>query len=221
MSLDSLTASARAGLGRPVTRARTEIVATCLLVVDLPDELAQTVGLDEDHYSLARLIASEGYGSRRDPGATNRGRASAAVAITQTCLCAAARRGKTPTSLLTWHAVPRLLGHYGEQRGRWASTTIDPRPWHIEVGRQVLAGEVPDLAQGATQFLDPSVWLDGGGAQRGRPLRPLGEVLRRWCRTSAWIGPIPSVATRYLALFRPEPSSARRAAALAALEAAF
>ena len=157
-----------------------------------PAELAAAAGLSREEYALARCIRSEGYGG--DPV----GRAAAAVAIGQ-----AVRNGAELSKLsierkLTNSQFAAASGLYGEQAGRYAATTLDPRRWDGEVARAVLAGGLPDLAQGGHKFVDPRVFA--GGTQAGRALDRFVEVMTSWVLDDGlvWKGHIPTVDAFHL-----------------------
>lgn len=177
-------------------------------VADEPAALASSADCDLDTYSLARVLASEGYGGGAD------GYAAALVAIGQASLNVAARNGLSITAQCV-KAHGDANGHYGQQtQGREFATTEDPTAWHIECARQIRAGEVPDLAFGAHQYLDPSVWASRANSEH--PLEPFSTVITRWHDSYkwAWAGSIPSVNPFYLMLFYPEGDEETRADSL-------
>jgi hypothetical protein len=191
---------------------------TVLVCRTPPDVLAQSAGATLEEYSLARCVASEGWGG--DLG----GRTEAAVVIAQ-CVANCARRSKPFSKQpiadkLLWSKFPAARGLFGEQRGRYAATTRDATHWHLMVARAVLAGRVPDLARGGTSFLDPHVWRVSG-MQSGRKLEPLDSVLQRWTGAYGleWVGPIEGIDSRYLLVFRPQKDPKLRAASLARIRA--
>lgn len=196
-----------------LTRAPTTQVGTAdglvTIVPTEPATLAHRAGLPLETYSLARCIASEGYSGAEE------GKAAAAVAIGQ-----AIRNGAGSSSItakLIRSRYPAAHGFYGEQSGRYAATTRDPKRWHGLVAAAVLAGDVPDLARGATMFLAPTVYA-GKGTQAGRPLGPFDVRMRKWHSIDqdgyeqAWIGQIPTVDAGHLLVFRDESSAAKREA---------
>lgn len=184
-----------------------------MYIATSPAQLAAQAGVDIETYSLARVLASEGYGGE------DVGEIWAIVAIAQAVVNTARARGKNITALVTastW-GTP-LAGHYGEQSGRYAATSADPREWHLAVARAVLQGAVPDLARGATQFFDPLV--QDGGVQRGTKIKTADAILQSWHAHSAWIGQVPMIDPYALMFLRPEPNPVLRAAALSAALAA-
>lgn len=180
------------------------------IVNELPPELAKAASVDMETYSLARVIASEGY--------SGDDYALAMVGIGSVIKNEARRRFKDDpnaiTRLLIYSQFPAAKDHYGEQSGRYAATTRDPMKWHVLFAKALLDKDLPDITKGATQFLDP--W-GPGGTQKNKRLEPFPEVMKRWHSKSAWIGEIPGLDTLSLAFFRPEPDEAKRESALASL----
>lgn len=200
------------GSGTSVTSTTTTLVGTVdgpVAVVSVaPAALAARAGEPSDVYALGRVVRSEGYG-----GAVV-GKAAAGVAIAQAVRNAAG--AGSITAKLIRSKYPAAAGLYGEQSGRYASTRLDPSRWHMQLAHAVLDGDVPDLARGATMFLDPHVYV--GGTQAGRALERFDAVMRRWHSVDqagygmAWVGPIPTVDAGHLMLFREESSAAAREA---------
>lgn len=186
-----------------------------VIVSEPPATLAARAGATPEEYALARLIASEGYGGTGDD-AEARGR----VAIAQAVVNEARRQRKSVLSLLTEHKDGFMNGYFGSQKAkRYAATTRDPKRWDLEIARAVLRGSVPDLAQGATNFLDPEIWGRAAArgttaTQGGNPLKAFETVVNDWHKDKAWIGPILGIDSYYLMLFRKESNPAARAASL-------
>ena len=207
-TLHELQESARAaGLG-PLLHPSTELVtvAGVRVVPNDPTELATAAELDLNTYALARMLASEGYPGPRAEAAAG------FVAIAQCAVHKARRRGLDVAQLLLRSTVEEAAGHFGEQRGRWASTRQDPRRWHAEVAAEVLAGGPAegDVAQGGEGFLHPS-----GMGDR------LWSVLKRWHDGgAAWVGPSPHFTPSALVIVAPDASRTERDIAYRALRAA-
>lgn len=203
-------------LAERVTRAELRPIAPGdrrVVSVDTAAAIADGSGVGREVYALARVLASEGYWRRGSALAH-----TVAAIVQGQCVANTAAAAKTTIlARVTRHRDPELAGRFGSQSGRYVSTAEDPRRWHVAAARAVLRGDLPDLARNGRQFLNP--YLQLGGTQAGRALRPLNEVLERWHRTAAWVGPIPGLDTMHLAVFRPEANAARRAKALAALKA--
>lgn len=123
-----------------------------------PAELAGQAGEDLETYSLARALSSE------------EGRSSDAVKalVAHAIRNEASRRGSSITGLVTRAKLAAHGGRYGTQRNieegtagynasdRYCSTAQDPYAGDVEIARGVLAGTIPDLTDGATQFDRPS-----------------------------------------------------------------
>lgn len=185
-----------------------------------PAQLAQDAGVDLETYSLARCLASEGYGTSADPDNTDRGKPVAIVAIAQAVRNKAkAKWNGSITKTLTystWAAKDPALPqwHYGEQSGRYASTSADPNRWHIEVAKAVLNDTVPNIVGDAYMFFDPKT--QDGGVQAGKRIQPADVTLTDWHSRNAWIGPIAGLDSYYLMFLRPESDAKVRAQALSA-----
>lgn len=185
-----------------VTTVPTGTGGTVKIALASPADLAAQAGLSRDANALGRVIRSEGYGSSQDPERTARGRAAAAVAIGQAIRNGADLAKRSIEAKLTASNFVAAAGYFGEQSGRYASTTLDPTMWTGQVAQAVLANDVPDLAQGAHKFLDMAVFARG--EQAGRPLDSLKNVLTSWMLHDGleWVGPIPTVDPFYLILLR-------------------
>jgi hypothetical protein len=148
-------------------------------------------------------MKSEGYGGPVDQ------KARAIIAIGQAVRRMAMSKfplDATPiTRLLTASTFSIARNRYGEQGGRYASTRLDPKPWHIEVAKAILDGDLPEIVPRSTKFLDP--WTPGA-TQRGRKLPDFVKVMENWHRKDhyAWAGPVDGIDTGALAFFYPEPS---------------
>lgn len=160
-----------------------------------PASKASHLGLDLDTYAASRLIASEGYGGPKPE------KPLALTGIIWAAKNVAKKRVTTLAKVLLKSSDPEANGHFGEQHGRWASTRIEPKPYHIEIAQRVMLGQIPDPTGGATGFLDASVWEKG--LQAGRKLRPLAEILMGWAGEKMWTGPVAGITTAYLAFFKP------------------
>jgi len=180
------------------------------VVNELPPELAKAAGTDLETYSLARVIASEGY--------SGDDYALAMVGIGNVIKNEARRRNGDDslaiTRLLVYSQFPVAKDHYGEQSGRYAATTRDPMKWHVLFAKALMDKDLPDITKGATQFLDP--W-GPASTQKKKRLEEFPDVMERWHKKSAWIGELPGLDTLSLAFFRPEPDEAKRNSALASL----
>jgi len=184
-----------------------------------PSALASAAGVDLETYSLARCIASEGYGNRRkDPEGTAQAAPIAAVGIAQAVRNNAKLGGKSITAMLTYSTwgktndIPQ--GRYGEQSGRYAATSADPNRWHLAVAKAVLNDEVPNLVGAAHKFFDPET--QDGGTQAGKTISDAATVLTSWHKENAWIGVVPGTDPYYLMFLRKEANPAVRQAALQA-----
>jgi hypothetical protein len=185
-----------------------------------PADLAAQAGLSREAYALARCITSEGYGGSVLPKRLqelgldpNYGRAAAAVAIGQAIRNGARLDGgKSIESKLTYSKFVAARGYFGEQSGRYASTTLDPTMWAGQVAQAVLADEgLPDLARGAHKFLDLAVYKTG--IQAGKQIPPLDATLTSWMLEEGlvWKGPVPTIDTYHLAILgRGSASLAQR-----------
>jgi hypothetical protein len=197
----------------PVTTIRDGAAVTIYILYApaLPIELARKAGVkDIDVYSLARLLASEGFS-----GADYTLAMMLMGTVTRRVAKARYPKSATPiTTLLTYSIFPVARGHYGEQSGRWAATTQDPTRWHVLMADAILHDEIPDMTRGAVKFVDP--WPPGA-VQQGKPLRPFDKVMRSWHGINnrlAWVRSIPGIEDHALALFAPERDPAKRANAL-------
>lgn len=194
-----------------VTQAKTAQVTagngTVLIATDPPSVLAKQADATEDEMSLARALKSEGYG-----GPVSQ-KARAIAAIGQAIMNKAASVGKSVTELLTHSDFPNATGHYGEQSGRYAATSQDPRPWHLKLAKALLRHELPDIANGGMYFLDP--W-EPGAEQRGKKLEPFEDVLRRWHEKYHYVRvPMPGITEDALMMFKPSTDSVAIAESLA------
>lgn len=179
-----------------------------------PGQLAQQAGLSQEEYTLARMIASEGYSG----GGGYLGETVGRVCLAQAVRNEAKRRGKTITELCTRD------GHYGTQNWViYCATSKDPVRWHGDIARAVLAGDVPDLVRGATNFVPPSLWGNAANAgqeatQSGNKLKAFTDLMASWHTSKAWIGDvIPGLNPYHLLLLKNEPSAERRRASLQAV----
>jgi hypothetical protein len=201
---------------RPVKGTAVDYGSGKTIIAESPTTLASRAGYSVEEFALGRLIASEGYG-----GEGRTAEATARTALAQAVVNEARRRKMSIVDLLTRSSDSVLLpGFFGSQKAKiYAATTKDPTKWDLEIARAVLRGSVPDLAKGATNFLDPEIW---GGAiargttptQGGYALGKFEEIITSWHKDKAWIGPIPGVDSYYLMLFRKEPNPAARAVSL-------
>lgn len=169
---------AQPGMNSRVTRSTLVSVPTGTgdtieVIQELPAELARQANTTLEAYSRARVLAGEGYGGDVS------GKAAATIAIGQVLDVEKKRRKKSSITQLvtdcTWDVGD---GRYGRQRGRYVATTSDPTRWQLAVAEALEAGGLPDLAQGAHHFLDPSNYV--GGKQAGRDLGPIEVRLRAW-----------------------------------------
>ena len=223
MSIADLTAQ-RGETGQLVLATRAPTSGD--VVTGDPSTLAGQAGVDVEVYSLARLAASEGYD---DPRSSDESRTVAAVLECQAVLNKARARGVTVTAHLlraVWSGGARAPGdgHYGRQGSksagyRDASTFNDPSYWHLAVAQAVIDGTVPDLAAGATDFLDPHLM---GGVQNGIALESTRAVAQRWADQDqlAWIGDVPGLDPYWFAAFRKEGDADMRRLQVDALLAA-
>ncbi len=193
-------------------------VGTTGIVPESPTELAKQANVPVDQNSLARMLASEGYGKK----SSLRGRALAYIGMGQAILNVANARKTSVTSVLTASTKEAGKGHYGRQNSklggtRKAATTDDPTFAELVFARAILDGsydgnELPNIAQGATMFVDPLVFK--GGMQAGQKLRSFDDVMTDWHKQVAWIGPVEGISSSHLVFLRPESSATKRAASL-------
>lgn len=177
-------------------------------VPETPNELARAAGLDVETYALSRMLASEGYS-----GDDSRGRAATFVGMAWTVRNAAQASGMPVSHKLTWSNKPAAKWHFGEQITRYASTRNDPSEWDVAVARAVLSAEVRDPTGGATMFFDP--FVQDGGVQAGRAIKPAEEILERWHERNAYVGGVPGTDPYAIMFLRPERDASQRAAAYA------
>lgn len=132
-----------------------------------PAKLAEEAGIDLQTYALGRLVESE-YGG---------GPPAALVAIAQIAINRARTKGLSVAAMLTQDLKSGESGFFGRQRGRWASTSLDPTKRSIAAAR--VAQLLPDLSAGAMRFFDPKV--QDRGMQAGKPLEldAIG-VIKKW-----------------------------------------
>lgn len=184
-----------------------------LVVSESPASLAAQAKATEDEYSLARLLKSEGYSGPLSQ------KARALVAIGQSVINKAKSVKKSVTELLTHSEIPAANGLYGEQSGRYAATSQDPRPYHLKLAKALLHGEIPDIVHGGMYFLDPwEPWAE----QRGKKLEDFATVLKRWHDEYHYVRiPIPGLTEDALMVFKPEGDAMKRAASLVASIAAW
>ena len=187
-------------------------------IEQLPASLARDAGLDVDVYSLARLTASE----NSSDGPSYR------LAVCEVGLNELERRRRVnaPTRTLspTGNLVERTSGgkfartqgHYGQQRGRWASTYRDPSESDV-VAAQAALSRKTDLAKGAVRFFSPKA--QNGGIQAGRKLaKDAEDVIRLWGSDGyAWVGPVSGIDAYRLMLFRHQGRAANSGEIAAAL----
>jgi len=183
------------------------IVTQSLLVIrESPAELAAKAGVSQDVYSLARMMKSEGFkGPIEDKARTLIAKGQAAR---RAALARFPDEENPITRKLTASVFRVANGHYGEQSGRYAATSNDPRPWHIEAAKAIIADELPDVAPGTVSFLD--AW-QSGGTQRGKELPDFIDVMVKRHRKDklAWFGLIPGIPASFI-MFYPESSVAVR-----------
>lgn len=159
-----------------------------------PSTLAASAGASLDVYSLARMVASEGYRGA-GPGAW--------LAVAETTRNRAAQLGVSVHSLLTRSKVPEARGRYSEQAARkWASTRVDPRGHHLEAAR-IAMEEGSQTARGATDFFDPT--SQNSGMQNGHRLRLNAEqyIAQRNAAGLYFVGEIDGVDSDHLYLLGP------------------
>lgn len=160
------------------------------------DRLAQLSRYPRDIYYTARCISSE-VGSARAPEY----HLSVAEAIRNE---AAATDWKTPTRMLVQRVSAGYeftRGWFGEQHGRWSSTSRDPYKKAIVAAQAVMA-EQTNFTNGARRWYSPRV--QDGGKQGTRELRyDAVGIAEKWGAEGwIWIGSLPNVVTYDHALFR-------------------
>jgi hypothetical protein len=202
-----------------VTRTSAREISPGVSVIDdPPGVLATRAGVDVETYSLARVIASEGY-----PGGTPLQLAVALSSIGHVIKSEAKARGQSITRLLTGGTAP---GYYGSQKAKgYAATTRDPRVLDVAVAKAVLGG-IPDLTRGARNFVHPKVWGDKEArgetaTQAGAALSEFETVMRRWHTEKAYVGGVPSIDSYRLMFFRRERDAKKREAAFEACMAVY
>lgn len=223
MTIAALQQARAVGLGKRLTSTTLEKVdvggGTLVGIVRTPPaELAARAGLPVDVYTLARVLASEGYG-----GAAI-GRAAGAVAIGQATWNGAKASKITLTQKLTRSVYPKTAGFYGNQKGKYASTAQDPFAWHGQVARAVLGGDVRSLLpNGSQNYVDPAVWgnrakkaaANDDDAEAARQDAAYASVMKNWHKDRAWVGNIATIDPYHLLFFYPEKNASRRATSLA------
>jgi len=178
-------------------------------ISESPEELAWQCGAQLEPYSLARLVASEGYS-----GDKSREAAAAAVAIAQIVVNESKRKQWTPTKRLTYHiSDDNRRWRYGRQKGRFAATIAAPKKWHLDVGEAVWSSRVADISEGCHMFFDPKA--QDAGTQAGEALdRDAIDVCREWIVDSGnEFVPVVGVSAYHLMCFRKSnlPKSQRAA----------
>ena len=197
------------------TEIKVLVVTTPVKVLAKQASIALGVSISEDENSLGRLLKSEGYS-----GSVSE-KARALIGIGQAIVRRARKRfpgsNRPVTDLLTYSSFQFANGKYGEQSGRVAATSQDPRPWHLMVAKDILSGALPDVAPNATSFLE--AWQKGA-SQRGKALRDFIAVVTKWHRKDklAWVGPVPGLSGKLL-FFAKETDPGKRETALSNLVA--
>jgi len=188
------------------------ITRDIMIVIEKPLDLALQANEDLEPYSLARVMKSEGYAGP----ASQKARALLAIGQTVQRVAHKSFSGSSSpiTNLLTRSIFKIANGRYGQQTGRYAATSLDPKPWHIEAAKSIISNEVPDIVPEAVSFLDP--WMPGA-TQRGVPLGDLLAVMKKRHSEDklAWTGPVNGIDSKSLIFFYPEPSKEIREERLA------
>ena len=162
------------------------------VVTESPASLASRASVPIEVYSLARMIESEeGSGSPET-----------LIALGEAARNYARSIGKTITSLLTDSSRAESRGLYSEQRGKWASTRLDPTQRSIVAAMSVLGTPETNLVDGASDFFDPKT--QEGGVQAGKPLSLSAAeyILRNAQKGFEWIGSYLGIDPYRLMLFR-------------------
>lgn len=157
-----------------------------------PVELHKSAGLDRVLYAIARCVQSE-YAS--GPGA-------ALLSMAEALRWEAKRRGCDEYQLLTWRSSSAYTwthGKYGEQKGRHASTRLDPTARTVAAAR---ASSSSNLTGGAGRWFGPRT--QDSGRQGSTTLeKDAITVARSWGSQGwRWIGPLPGVDSYTHAVMR-------------------
>jgi hypothetical protein len=123
------------------------------------------VSLDE--LALSRMLASEEATSS----------AATKIAIAWVAVNEARRRGVTAAALLLADRGPGD-GHFGEQRGRYASTRADSYEGDLQIASDVLEGRVADITSGAVHFYRPK--LQDQLYAKGKTSKTAADVAAAW-----------------------------------------
>lgn len=150
-------------------------------------ELHAASGVGRDLYAAARMVRSE--------------ISSGAPALAQLALAEMVRNAAGGSSKVYDKLVFKVgadyewtTGWYGEQHGRWASTSRDPDNRSLAAARGALDG-LTQLTNGAAKFFDPKT--QDGGRQGGHALNydAIGIAQKWGAEGWRWIGSLPGVDT--------------------------
>ena len=165
-----------------------------------PNDLAAAVGLDVDHYSLARCAQSE----------ENLSSDRAKIAVMYACKRHADNKGQSITYVVTRGNPKRsdydlANGHYGRQGIHpYCTTLLEPTQNTINLAAQVLNGTALDETQGA-QFWDNPHAQDALATANpydeatGKGYRSSTEIAARREAKGLTLVNIPGVSTRFWA----------------------
>lgn len=216
-ALDTIAAASGNLVGRDTSTTKLTAGEKSWRGVDVPPaDLHAAAGLDADIYALARCVASE-VGQKATPVYQ--------LAIAESVVREARvwKGGSSVFTMLTGRTradAAWTAGKYGEQRGRWASTSNDPSGKNVAAARAALGGTTltPPASKGA-RFFDAKV-MDGG-RQGDHQLRlDATGLVAEWGEEGwQWIGPLPGVDTYLLAVMhKVAKGSANNAKLVEAIE---
>lgn len=147
-------------------------------------EVASDAGYADniDVYSVARMVASEGY---RGISTTEK------ICLAETCRNEAIRRGITPTALLT--ETGHRPGYYGSNDSdhKWAATSKEPTDEDFDAADSAL-NQGSNLAQNATDFFDPHD-QDWCHTHKGYSMDAAAYIAKQIKAGFQWIGEIAGV----------------------------
>ena len=160
-----------------------------------PTHLHKAAGLDRNTYAVARCIASEVGSSRH---------AYALLSVAEAIRNSAKAKGVEPYQLLvcqTAAAYSFTQFVYGEQHGRWASTSRDPTKRTVAVARMALTQSTTATNDGRRWF-SPKTQDAGKQGSRKLSYDAVGIAQKWGAEGDEWIGPLPGVASYEHAVFR-------------------
>lgn len=147
-------------------------------VIEDPQLLASSEGMDLETYTLARVIVSEAGTKSRDVQA----------AIAWAVVNESARKGMSIFQRTTLTRDRGQTGKFGSQYhpitqdNRYVSTAKDPAQAHMSLAREIADGKITDPTDGATQFFEPALHDQLHAAGRPGYEKTAAEVLASWTK---------------------------------------